>query len=219
MDTETGNVGKTKVLVLADMAETTNSQAISAGLWKILGNMRQDEVASIARNDFLILQLGQSLFNKHGSNSTKFEYIKTKVMEMGRLLTLITKFSIFNFKDAVKPNNFYKIIGAVKSVAGYDEEKHSYCTAILALKLGHSLKKIGDIILCRAMSAEDESLIKAAERFTQLCTKEWAGQVSHTALATLTNENSTNHPQYHLQRMYSFYTSTWKRNRLAPWKT
>lgn len=148
--------------------------------------MRQDEVGSIVRNVFLILQLGQSLFNKHGSDSTKFEYIRTKLREMGRLLlTLKNKFDIFSFEDAVKPNNFYKIISAVKSVAGYDGQKNSYRAPSLALKLGHSLKKIGDIILCRAISAEDESIIKAAERFTKLCTKEWAGQVSHSALATL----------------------------------
>ncbi len=183
---ETKAVGKSKVLVLADVAEATYCQAISAGVWKVLGNMRQDEVASVVRNDFLILQLGQSLYNKHGNDPTKFEYIRTKVREMGRLLlTLREKYSIFTFEDAVKPKNFYKIIGAVRAVAGYDEEKHSYCTPSLALKVGHSLKKIGDIILCRAIAAEDENLIKAAERFTQLCTKEWAGQVSHTALATL----------------------------------
>ena len=183
---ESEAVGKNRVLVAADISETTFCQAICAGLWKILRNMRQDEIASVVRNDFLILQLGQSLFNKHGSDSTKFEYIRAKVREMGRLLlTLRKKYSIFSFEEAVKPNHFYKIIGAVRAVAGYDEEKHSYCTPSLALKLGHSLKKIGDIILCRAIAAEDEDLIKAAERFTQLCTKQWATQVSHTALATL----------------------------------
>lgn len=186
MVSETEAISKTKALVLADIAESTYSQAVSPGVWKILGKMRDDEVASVVRNDFLILQLGQSLYNKHGNDPTKFEYIRTKAREMGRLLlTLRKKYSIFSFEDAVKPNNFYKIVGAVREVAGYDEEKHSYCTPSLALKLGHSLKKIGDIILCRAIAAENENLIKAAERFTQLCTKEWAGQVSHTALATL----------------------------------
>ncbi|XP_074532471.1 uncharacterized protein LOC141807667 isoform X2 [Halichoeres trimaculatus] len=105
---------------------------------------------------------------------------------MGRLLlTLRESYSMHTFEDAIRPNNFYKIVSAVKKVAGYDEEKHSYSTPSLALKLGHSLKKIGDIILCRAIAAEDENMIKAAERFTKLCSKEWAGQVSHTALATL----------------------------------
>lgn len=54
---------------------------------------------------------------------------------MGRLLlTLQIKFSIFSFEDAVKPNNFYKIIRVVKTVAGYDAEKHSNSTHSLALK-------------------------------------------------------------------------------------
>ncbi|XP_076587412.1 uncharacterized protein LOC143321144 isoform X2 [Chaetodon auriga] len=184
--TQTEASGKSKVLALADMAESTCSQAISAGVWKVLGNMRKDNIGSVVRNDFLILQLAQSLYNKHGRDPTKFEYIRTKVREMGRLLlTLREKYSILSFEDAVKPSNFYKIVGAVKTVAGYNEERHSYCTPSLALKLGHSLKKVGDIILCRAIAAEDENLIKAADRFTKLCTKEWAGQISHTALATL----------------------------------
>ncbi|KAI3364057.1 hypothetical protein L3Q82_010889 [Scortum barcoo] len=53
---------------------------------------------------------------------------------------------------------------------------------------------MGDIILCRAISAEDENLIKAAERFTKLCTKEWTGQVSHTALATLSKSKFNKPP-------------------------
>ena len=181
----TDATGRAKVLVLADVAESTFSKAISPGLWKILGNMKQDEVSSASRNDFLILQLGQSLYNKHGSDPTKFEYMRQKVREMGRLLLSLRKSSIFSFEDAVKPTNFYRVIEAVKDVAGYDEEKHCYRTPSLALKLGHSLKKIGDIILCRAISSEDEATIKAAERFTRLCTKEWTELVSHTALATL----------------------------------
>ena len=178
--------GRVKVLVLADVAESTLSQAISPGLWKILGNMRQDEVTSASLNDFLILQLGQSLYNKHGSDPTKIEYMKQKVREMGRLLLSLRKeCSIFNFTDALKPTNFDRVIEAVKDVAGYDEEKHCYRTPSLALKLGRSLKKIGNIILSRAISAEDDVTIKAAERFTRLCTKEWATLVSHTPLDTL----------------------------------
>lgn len=53
------------------------------------------------------------------------------------------------------------------------------------MKLGHSLNKIGDIILCKAIAAEDDCLTKAAERFKQLCSSEWAEHVSHTALGTL----------------------------------
>lgn len=184
---ESDATGKAKYLALADIAESTCTQAISPGVWKVLKNMRQDEIAAVVRNDFLILQLCQALYNKHGSDPTKFEYMRQKTREMGRLLLTLKKTkSIFSFEDATKPKNFYKVIAAVKTVAGYDEKKNCYRTPSLALKLGHSLKKIGDIILCRAIAAEDEQMIKAAERFTQLCTKQWTGLVSHTALACLT---------------------------------
>lgn len=54
-----------------------------------------------------------------------------------------------------------------------------------SLKLGHSLKKIRDIIICGAIAAEDEKMISAAERFQSL--------ISHTALATL-NKSKFNKP-------------------------
>lgn len=183
---ESEATGKAKVLVLADIAESTFSQAISPEVWKILGNMKNDDISSVVRNDFLILQLSQSLYNKHGSDPTKFEYIRQKVREVGRLLlSMKKKFSILSFEDALKPNNFYKVIEAVKDVAGYEEKSHSYKTPSLALKLGHSLNKIADIILCRAIAGEDDALTKAAERFKRLCSSEWAEHVSHAALATL----------------------------------
>ncbi|XP_054637986.1 uncharacterized protein LOC129185220 isoform X2 [Dunckerocampus dactyliophorus] len=184
---ESEATAKATCLDRADIAESTCAQAISPGVWKVLKNMRQDEVASVVRNDFLILQLSQFLYNKHGTDPTKFEYMRQKAREMGRLLLTLRKTnSIFSFEDATKPKNFYKVIEAVRTVAGYDEEKTCYRTPSLALKLGHSLKKIGDIILCRAIAAEDEQMIKAAERFIHLCTKEWTGLVSPSALATLT---------------------------------
>ncbi len=178
--------GKAKVLGLADIAESTFSQPISPELWKILGNMKNDDISSVVRNDFLILQLSQCLYNKHGSDPSKSEYIRQKAREMGRLLLrLRRKYSMYSFEDAVKPNNFYKVVEAVKDVAGYDEKSHLYKTPSLALKLGHSINKIGDIILCRAIAVDDDVMTKAAERFRRLCSSEWAGHVSHAALATL----------------------------------
>ncbi|XP_070826767.1 protein FAM9A-like [Chaetodon trifascialis] len=47
--------------------------------------MRQDNIGSVVRNDFLILQLAQSLYNKHGSDPTKFEYIRTKKRDQTEL--------------------------------------------------------------------------------------------------------------------------------------
>ncbi|XP_056615551.1 uncharacterized protein LOC130430457 [Triplophysa dalaica] len=67
--------GRTRVLGLATMAESTFSQQISQGVWKLLGVMKQDDISVVVKNDWNILQLAQSFFNKHGHDPTKFEYI------------------------------------------------------------------------------------------------------------------------------------------------
>jgi len=85
------------------------------------------------------------------------------------------------------------VIQAVKKVSGFDEERHYYQTPSLALKLGHSLQKINDIVHCRALMAEDSELIKSTQTFKTLYTTKWSELVSHTALTTL-NERHFNKP-------------------------
>lgn len=186
--------GRTRVLGLAALAESTFSQQISQGVWKLLSSMKQDEIGSVVRNDFCVLQLAQSFFNKHGNDPTKYEYIRQKLREIGRfLMTLRSESSIQNLEEAVKPANFSKVIQAVKKVSGYDEEKNCYQTPSLALKLGHTLQKVCEIIHCRALMAEDEELIKSTETFKKLYTTKWSELISHTALSTL-NEAKFNKP-------------------------
>lgn len=142
--------GRTRVLSLATMSESAQCQQISKGVWKLLTAMKDDDVSAAVCSDFCILQLEQSLFNKHGQDPTKYEYIRQKLREVGRLLlTLHKEFSVFTIEDAIRPAHFHLVIQAVKKVSGFDEEKHCYKTPSLALKLGHSLQKVCDILHCR----------------------------------------------------------------------
>nr|XP_054599976.1 uncharacterized protein LOC129164327 isoform X2 [Nothobranchius furzeri] len=187
-------VGRKKVLSLASMTESALCQQISPGVWKILTGMKDDEISSTVRSDLSILQLAQSFFNKHGQDSTKYDYIRQRLRECGRLLLMLRKdFSIHTFEDAVRPANFDVVISAVKKVSGYDEEKHCYHTPSLALKLSHSLQKVNDILHCRALMAQDSTLIKSTQSFKTLYAKKWSELISHTALTTL-NERHFNKP-------------------------
>ncbi|KAK7877383.1 hypothetical protein WMY93_031899, partial [Mugilogobius chulae] len=178
--------GKTKVLSLAAGQESALCQQISSGVWKLLSVMNQDEVTAVVRSDFCILQFAQSLYNKHGHDQTKHEYIRQKVREVGRLLLCLrTNFSVVNLEDSVKPSNFQKVIEAVKRVSGFNEENLSYRTPSLALKLGHTLHKISDIIHCRALISDDQELIRSTETFKKLYAAKWSELVSHNALSTL----------------------------------
>ncbi|XP_077422403.1 uncharacterized protein LOC144052330 isoform X2 [Vanacampus margaritifer] len=179
---ESPGPGKTRVLTLARMSESVHSQPISQGVWKLLSVMNDDDVAAIVRRDFCILQLAQSFFNKHGQDPTKFEYVRQKLREVGRLLLILrTEFSLFTFEEAVKPANFHLVVQAVKKVSGFDEEKHCYKTPSLALKLGHSLHKICDILHCRALMSGDKEMQNSAKTFQKLQSSKWSELVSHTA--------------------------------------
>ncbi|KAG1946086.1 hypothetical protein F2P79_013653 [Pimephales promelas] len=178
--------GRTRVLSLATMSNATMCQPISQGVWKLLTVMKDDEISAAVRSDFCILQLAQSFFNRHGQDPTKYEYIRQKLREAGRLLLILQReFTIQTLEDAVRPANFNVLIQAVKKVSGFNGEKHTYQTPSLALKLGHSLQKICDIVHCRALMAEDTEMVRSTQTFKKLYSAKWAELISHTALNTL----------------------------------
>lgn len=162
------------------------SQPISSELYSVLGKMHKDDVSSAIRNDHYIMQLAQSLFNKLGSDRSKHEYIRQKVRELGRLLvTLRHTTRIHNMEEAIKPANFFILTNAVKRVSGFDTETSTFKAPSLALKLGHSLRKISDIIMCRALMEEDQEAIDSIRRFHTLHETKWSELVSHSALSNL----------------------------------
>ncbi|XP_062331740.1 uncharacterized protein LOC134032000 isoform X2 [Osmerus eperlanus] len=190
----TSEIGRKNVLSLASMNESALCQQISPGVWNILAVMKDDEITSTVRSDFSILQLAQSFFNKYGQDPTKHQYIRQQLRDSGRLLlTLRKEFSILTLEDAVRPANFDVLIKAVKKVCGHDEEKNRFDTPSLALKLGHALRKVCDILHCRALMAEDSTLIKSTQSFKTLYATKWSEHISHIALITL-NERKFNKP-------------------------
>lgn len=123
--------------------------------------------------------------------------MRQKLREVGRLLLCLrTEFSNQNLEEAVKPAHFQRVAQAVKKAAGFDEEKQVYGTPSLALKLGHTLNKICDIIYCRAFMTEDEELAKSTDIFKKLYTSKWSEFVSHSALNTLSDAKYNNITQH-----------------------
>ncbi|XP_035991287.1 uncharacterized protein LOC105936613 [Fundulus heteroclitus] len=182
----TDQKGPKRILSLASMVDSPLCQQISQGVWKLLTVMKDDEVSAAVISDFYILQLAQSFFNKHGQDPSKHEYISRKICEVGRLLLIQRKeFSIFNIEDAVRPSNFHILIQGVKKVSGFHEDSHSYQTPSLALKLGHSLHKISDLICCPALVSGNDELRKSCQAFKLLYSSKWSELVSHAAKTTL----------------------------------
>ncbi|XP_032365342.1 uncharacterized protein LOC116680314 isoform X3 [Etheostoma spectabile] len=185
---EQDHQGRKRVLGLASAIQSACSSTVDDGVLKMLSHMHDDVIASVIRNDFCLLRYADTLFAKHGHDPSKHDYIRQKIRQLGRFLQTIRKRSlILTLEDAIKPGNFMEVIEAVKETAGFDKEKNCYKTPSLALKIGHSLLKVSDIIHCHALMAGDDNLIKSSKAFQKLYTAKWSEYISHCALSTISD--------------------------------
>lgn len=186
--------GKTRVQAICKYAQPVPDK-VNARFWKLVLDMHEDEVTNVVRKEKSILKLGEHLFNKHGHDVTKHEYIRQKMRETGRLVLQGRKNGKLKMlSEFFVPANFPHVIEAVKNVAGLNEETNTYKTPSLALKLGHNLKKIANIVECEAMISGDENVIRNVQVFKQICDTKWSECVSSQALRNL-SEAKWNTPQ------------------------
>uniref|UniRef100_A0A3P8TAJ8 SET domain-containing protein n=1 Tax=Amphiprion percula TaxID=161767 RepID=A0A3P8TAJ8_AMPPE len=175
-----------KTVDFSDVALTESEllKNLPSGVWRILRAMKQDEVAFVVQNDPLLIRMAQSLVDEYGNDPSKHDHIRQKLREMGRFLLALHDKGIFGFEYAIKPHNFYKVVDTVKNLAGFSAEEWRYKNPNLALKLGNSLKTLGDILISGA--ASDKKVVKDANAFIKLCENQWTELVSQTAVASLT---------------------------------
>ncbi|KTG38795.1 hypothetical protein cypCar_00042030 [Cyprinus carpio] len=168
---------------------------VSNGFKKILSVMNYDEVSRTIHSDTSVMQLGEHMFNRMGSDVTKHDYIRQKIREVGRLLLEARKTTpMRTMVDFIIPANFKHVITAVKAVSGFDEETNTYRIPSLALKLGHSLSKICSIVESNAMIYGDHERAECARNFRKVHQARWNEYISAGALTTL-KEAKWNAPQ------------------------
>ncbi|XP_029942327.1 uncharacterized protein LOC115384133 isoform X2 [Salarias fasciatus] len=188
--------GRSRIQSLCAFAQPV-PESISRKVWELVSAMHQDEVTSIVSKERCIMKLAEHLYTKHGHDKAKHEYIRQKMREVGRLIQQSQRMGKLKcIKDFFVPSNFNHVIEAVKAVAGFNEDTNTYKTPSLALKLGHSLKKIADILECEAQMAEsdNEEFLNNLKKTRTLLDKKWDVCVSSGALQTL-RESKWNTPQ------------------------
>ncbi|XP_030218994.1 uncharacterized protein LOC115548476 [Gadus morhua] len=182
--------GKTRVQALCAFAEPTPA-GVSEELWKLVNNMNQDAVAHAVRNDWCIMEMGKHLYNKHGFEVDKHEYIRQKLRELGRLCLHggeVTNMK--TIKEYVIPANFMQTVDAVKHTAQGNKGN----SKSLPLKLGHSLKRMSMLLESDAIIKGDKDGAEEARAFRSLYDAKWHELVSVTSLRSL-NESKWNAPQ------------------------
>ncbi|XP_059371080.1 uncharacterized protein LOC132108389 [Carassius carassius] len=185
--------GKTRVQALCAFA-VPPPPGVKVEFWKLLNNMVQDEVYSVLKSDFCIMEYGEHLYNRLGYDVGKHEYIRQKLRELGRLLICSRKnTSLKTIKDHIKPANFMQVVESVKLLAGYDSKTHAYRCPSLALKIGHNLTKISMLLESHANLQNDYSAAKDARTFRRVYETRWNELISAASLRTL-QESKWNTP-------------------------
>ncbi|XP_041939070.1 uncharacterized protein LOC121700265 [Alosa sapidissima] len=177
--------GKTRVQKMCAFMEPIPSH-INEKLWTLLSTMSQDEITHTVKNDERILQLGQQHLNKSGSNPKRYENIRQKMREVGRLLITARKMTaVKDIKDLIDAKKYQTVVKAVKETCGYDSRTETYKIKGLALKLGHSLKKVAKLMESNGRMSGNYEMVAQAVDFQKVHETKWCDYISSTALRNL----------------------------------
>ncbi|XP_052248162.1 uncharacterized protein LOC127856165 isoform X5 [Dreissena polymorpha] len=165
------------------------SNTIHAGLKEnVFGKMVKDEVTLAARNDTIILKVGEKLYQKHGHLPHLYSHISQKMRELGRFLicSKTQDLSICCLNDILRPEKFPLAVQSTKALCEFNEVTNSYKNPSLALKIGHLLKKCSKVAKSEALINGDVERGSRADNFLAVCNDKWADEISSCALETLT---------------------------------
>lgn len=175
-----------KRIALRCVLETSEDLGITDGFKGILSQMTYDDVTQAVMDDKVILQFGELLFNQHGSDVKKHDYIRQNLRQIARLLLEAQKITpLKKLEDFFVPSSFPHVVAAVNVLAGYDAENKTYSIPSLAIKLGYHLQKTCSIVEGNAVKCGDATLAESARNFLSVYQKKWNKLISAGALTTL----------------------------------
>ncbi|XP_074542338.1 uncharacterized protein LOC141802665 [Halichoeres trimaculatus] len=163
---------KNKVLFGVASAESADSPEASSEVSSLLKSMKQDEITAAVMNDSLLLLMARYIWLMN----EKKKRLVQKLRWIGSLLLTLKKSSVSNLEDAMKPENFGKVVEAVKELSDFNEERKSYGKPCMLKTVGCTLKHMGEIHYARALSeGSDKQRIEEAQAFMKLSSNEWGG--------------------------------------------
>ncbi|XP_061624988.1 uncharacterized protein LOC133475719 isoform X4 [Phyllopteryx taeniolatus] len=188
------NSGKMRIQALCGFTAPA-PPGVKEQLWKLINRMIMDDVYEAVKSDPWIMEYGQHLYNRHGHDATKHEYIRQQMRALGRLLVCSRKNTpMKTIKDHMRPSNFMHVVQAAKDTAGYNCETRTYKSPSLALKIGYSLERISKLVESNANVRRNDSTLKYAKAFRTVYKTRWNEIISSASLKTL-KESKWNAPQ------------------------
>lgn len=179
------SVKKAATLLLEGSTNKSDQEMIA-----ITNGMKNDEVTQCVKTDSLLCILGTNMIKKVGKD--RITNVRQKLRELGRLLLVLNKLNspCKFFFDYLCPEHFDDVLDAVKKLCNSEDGQtmrgcEKYELPSLALKLGHSLKKLAQIKVGQALRKRDDIGLKEATNYLKLHENEWGERISSQANNTL----------------------------------
>ncbi|XP_071829640.1 uncharacterized protein [Apostichopus japonicus] len=172
-----------------------NPHGVSAGLHSVTQVMSNDQISLVAKGDPLIVDLGERHFLAQGHDADMHATIRSKMREAARLLVELRSLKEkpnASMEEFIDPRHFRCVVAAVQKVTGYDEIKQGYKVPSLALKYGHSLKKMAVILTGTSSEIGDNDKYTRSKQFIERLDADWSVFVSSNALRTISQRKMNN---------------------------
>lgn len=143
-------------------------------------------VTRTIHNEPLLLQFGQHLSDLNGSRKNRHDYIRLR--EFGQLQGVAQKKkAIQRAEELIYPANFGSVITAVKELADYDPENNTFRKPSLALKAGHSLGLLCELVESDSLSSADRdySLVEFAREIRTIKNFRWKALITGGETTTM----------------------------------
>lgn len=137
---------------------------------EILGRLMDDDVGNLCREDEIIQIFGYMLYQK--LQEDKAEYIRCKMREIARLVLIMNEKRL---QDCISTSKFDYLVKCIQELCLEKQDnnnKKELGIPSLALKLGHSLRKVALIIRGSAIKTNNFTKDKEMQDFLTLMSRE-----------------------------------------------
>ena len=131
----------------ASATAAVGSVTDSVGYSAMLNGMRMDDIGQVASKDALILKLGECLCKRFGGDPEQFNYIRSKMRLVAKLLIALRKSSgdFSTLSDYIVPTKFQAVLSAAKECAQLNATGTEYVAPSSAVKSGGIIRQLAEI--------------------------------------------------------------------------
>ena len=210
-----GNItptSKGSLLIQSDVLSGRISEDASKTLInEVYPIMQMDKIGMEARNDVLIIGLGNQWMTRNVGNKIMRKYYTSAVMRLAARLKLalnqmITPQNGTTLSDYLVPIYFTQVAKAALRVAKQDEgDEEDLAAPSNAVKLSYDIKRLVSIKLAKAIRSENTKDRQEAEDFLKLMSIEWSTKLARVTLEDRKHNKKTPLPlQEDIQRLSEY---------------